>query len=152
MGLEVGGWRRPSQFSQFQIRLIQNVELDSLHVVASKKHIHWSGLVGDSAQPVAIGAWTARGSPPSLNCWATSLLQRQALAPKSISVTSSRGSLERRRQTRRRGCRSLGEKSDSSVPPRLLESRHKMLVPAAVQTQVGLVTMSPLLSSESGVA
>lgn len=35
-------------------QLVQNVELDSFQVGADEENVHWSGLVGDSAQPVAI--------------------------------------------------------------------------------------------------
>lgn len=36
--------------------LIQNVELDALHVVSSQTHLDWGGMVSDGAQPVSIQA------------------------------------------------------------------------------------------------
>lgn len=44
---------RESQ-NQSKAGLVQDVELDLFQVVAGEEHVYWSGLVGDSAQPVAI--------------------------------------------------------------------------------------------------
>lgn len=53
----------------WQTRLVQNVELDLHQVVASKEHVHWSGLEGDGAldgDQVAIQGLTRNGSQQTL--------------------------------------------------------------------------------------